>query len=244
MKRFKLTLAYDGSTYHGWQIQNHHATIQGEIEAALGRLCQESIRIYGAGRTDAKVHALAQVAHFDSAKLFTSEIWQRGLNALLPQNIVVKEVQAVSETFHARFSAHNKHYRYQVLNAAFRDPMEGTRKWHLSGSLDLRAMDSAAKKLRGQHCFTSFAASSTEVENHEIYLKTLTLNQLGDTITFRLEAARFLQYMVRNLVGFLVEIGQGKRAVGEVDGIFAAKDRCAAGLTAPAHALTLMQIDY
>lgn len=244
MALIKLTIAYDGMRYHGWQRQPLLPTVQGKIEDALKRLTQKSIAIHGAGRTDAGVHALAQVAHFTSDHPFETEEWHGGLNALLPFDIVIKRVEAVSDTFHARYSAKAKEYRYQIRNAPLRSPFDWKMSWLIKQNLDLERMSLAAKELRGVRDFTSFCAAGAEVSDHIVDLREIQIEKRQDLILITLKASRFLQYMVRNIVGFLVEVGRGKRSPHEVSEVLKAKDRSEAGLTAPPHALFLARVDY
>jgi len=240
----KLTLEYDGTYYHGWQKQPGLTTIQGTIETALSRLTQHSIQVYGAGRTDAGVHALGQVAHFSPPVPFQPEVWIRGLNAILPEDIVVRSADPVSDSFHARFSAKGKIYAYWIHNAPQRSPFHRQTAWHLPRPLDLKKMRAAAKRLLGEHDFTSFCAAAGEAENRRVDLREIRIEQSGAEIRITVQAPRFLQYMVRNLVGFLVEVGKGRRLGKEVPSILDAKDRRQAGPTAPAHGLFLIRVDY
>lgn len=244
MALIKLTLEYDGTYYHGWQKQPYLTTIQGTLEKALSRLTQNSIQVYGAGRTDAGVHALGQVAHFSPPVPFQPEVWVRGLNATLPEDIVVRSADPVSDSFHARFSAKGKTYTYFLHNAQQRSPFRRQAAWHLPRTLDLKKMRVAAKQLLGEHDFTSFCAAAGEAENRLVDLREIRIEQRGEEIRITVEAPRFLQYMVRNLVGFLVEVGKGRRLGKEVPSILAAKDRRQAGPTAPAHGLFLVRVEY
>lgn len=244
MAMIKLTLEYEGTYYHGWQKQPHLTTIQGTIEKALAHLTQNAIPIYGAGRTDAGVHALGQVAHFSPPVPFQPEVWVRGLNALLPEDIVVHSADPVPDSFHARFSAKGKTYRYFIRNASRRSPFHRQTAWHLPQPLDLKKMRSAAKWLQGEHDFTSFCAAAGEAENHRVDLREIRIEQSTEEIRITVKAPRFLQYMVRNLVGFLVEVGKGRRLGKEVPLILDAKDRRQAGPTAPAHGLFLISVEY
>ena len=244
MPRIKLTLGYDGTAYHGWQKQPHHPTVQGHLENALYRLTQQPLCVYGAGRTDAGVHALGQVAHFDTSVSRTPAEWMRALNAMLPEDIVVNAVEEVDEAFHARFSACAKTYRYQILHAKQPAPLWRHTRWFVHYDLDVTRMRDTAKALVGLHCFTSFCAVDTDAPNHWIDLQRIHIEQNGTFIDITLNAPRFLRYMVRNIVGFLVEVGRGKRCPDEIPDLLAAKDRRAAGPTAPPQGLILVKIDY
>lgn len=244
MPRIKLTLAYDGSAYHGWQKQVHQPSIQGTLEVAVEKLSQQPTRVHGAGRTDAGVHALAQVAHFDSAADFSENEWVRALNAVLPEDIVANHARIVDDDFHARFSAKGKTYCYQILNAQYPSPLLRHSRWHIHSPLDVGEMRIAAKALFGPHCFTSFCATETEVTDHNIDLKEIRIQENGEQIKITFSAKRFLRYMVRNIVGFLVEVGRGKRSADEIPEILAALDRKTAGPTAPPQGLILVNVDY
>jgi tRNA pseudouridine38-40 synthase len=244
MAIIKLILEYDGTYYHGWQKQPYLTTVQGTVEKALFRLTQNQIGIYGAGRTDAGVHALGQVAHFSPPVPFEREAWIRGLNALLPQDIVVHVAEAVSDSFHARFSAKGKTYTYFIHNAQRRSPFQRQTAWHLNYPLDLKKMRSAAKRLLGEHDFTSFCAAASEGESRRVDVREIRIEKKGEEIEVTIKAPRFLQYMVRNIVGFLVEVGKGRRLAAEVPLILKEKDRRKAGPTAPAHGLFLVNVEY
>ncbi len=244
MSRIKLTLAYDGSAYHGWQRQTKLPSIQGHVEAALARLCQQPTRVHGAGRTDAGVHALGQVAHFESDRPTPTADWVRGLNALLPKDIAVTCAEGVAADFHARHSAKEKHYRYFIHKNQLRSPFRYRNSWHFPQSLDLQHMAIAAKALSGEHCFTSFCAAGSDAQDHCIDLNEIEIREEGEDIVLTFIARRFLHHMVRNIVGVLVEVGQGKRSAQEIPEILAAEDRRAAGPTAPPQGLFLLKVLY
>jgi len=244
LTRVKLNLAYDGSAYHGWQKQTQQNSIQGELETALQQLTQKLVRVTGAGRTDAGVHALGQSAHFDTDMSLSPSRWVRALNALLPADISVNTAELVEGDFHARFSAIGKTYRYQILNAKEHDPLSRHQRLHIHDDLDLKKMRMAAKTLSGLHCFTSFCAAGSVVPDHNIDLNQINIQKTGDEINITLSARRFLKYMVRNIVGFLIEVGRKKRRADEIPDILNALDRKTAGPTAPAHGLILLEVRY
>ncbi len=240
----KLTLEYDGTHYHGWQIQPRLNTIQGTIEKALQQLTGKSIRITGAGRTDAGVHAFGQVAHFAPPVPFDLSTWARGLNALLPDDIAVQSAEEVPPSFHARFSAKKKTYTYFIYNDPKRSPLHRRSAWHVYQSLDLSKMKKASRLLIGRHDFTSLCAAGSEGEDRVIELQKIDIKKVGNQIRLTFQAPRFLQYMVRNLVGLLVEVGRGRRAVAEISTILEGRDRRRAGPTAPPQGLFLVRIEY
>ncbi len=244
MATYKLTIEYDGTAYAGWQRQAKHLTVQGAIEAALKRITQTRITVIGAGRTDAGAHALGQVAGFRSDKPLTPEEWVRALNGVLPPDICVRSVEPAPDDFHARYGARGKLYEYRILNRPVRSPMDRHRLWHLKGPLRIDAVRKAASFLLGRHDFASFQGSPTDTKNTVCELRRLEIRTEGDLIRIKAEADRFLKQMVRAIVGTLVEVGQGKRAPESVKDILAAKDRRKAGMTAPAHGLYLLRVDY
>jgi len=240
----KLILEYDGSGYHGWQRQPDRPTIQATLEATIGRLTGIPTTVYGAGRTDAGVHALGQVAHFVSDADFTPAVWMRGINALLPGDIAVRNAARVQETFHARHSARGKIYRYAIYNHPCRAPLSRRYAWHVFQPLDLGAMRKAARAMTGLHDFQSFCAADHEGDNFAVDLKSVVVTKDDAQVCLTFRADRFLKYMVRNLAGFLVEAGRGRRAPDEVAAVLAAHDRRRAGPTAPPHGLTLVRVFY
>jgi tRNA pseudouridine38-40 synthase len=240
----KLTLEYDGTNYHGWQRQPGLPTVEVALEAALLQLTQQPITVFGAGRTDAGVHARGQVAHLVVEKEVNPAVWLRGLNALLAHDIAVRQVEEVAPTFHSRYSAKEKIYEYLIHHAPHRSPLQRKRAWHLWYPLNLRAMRVAASAMIGLHDFQAFCAADYEGDNYRVDLREIMLAKRGDLIRIRFRADRFLKYMVRNLTGFLLEVGRGRRAPGEVASIIASRDRRQAGPTAPPQGLTLMEVVY
>lgn len=244
MATFKLILEYDGTAYAGWQRQPNQPTIQEAVEAAVRSVSQTAIPVIAAGRTDAGVHALGQVASFITEKPLSSSEWLRALNATLPEDISARSVERVADDFHARYSAVRKLYAYRILHRPERSALERTRAWHLYGKLHLNAMREAAKHLVGKYDFSSFQGHPTDVENPICDLKRLEIIRDQDIVRIELEADRFLKQMVRAMVGTLVEVGQEKRKPEEMKKILDAKDRRAAGYTAPAHGLYLVKVEY
>lgn len=246
MVRLKLTLAYDGGNFKGWQLQREDSTIQGTLEAAVARILGHTARVQGAGRTDTGVHALGQVAHLDIPEHKLSVPWQRALNCPLPESISVLAVEQVPREFHARFGARSKTYAYTLWTTrAFVFPQRRRYVWDC-GPLDLPAMDAAAPHFLGRHDFKSFMNAGTPVKST---VRTVTRLErcaglCGHEVVWRVEADGFLKQMVRNMVGLLVEVGRGKAAPESVRTILEAGDRTRAAATAPARGLCLERVEY
>jgi tRNA pseudouridine38-40 synthase len=241
---FKLTLEYDGSRYHGWQIQPNLPTIQGALEAAVRRITQQPIKVIGAGRTDAGVHALGQVAGFTTSASLSSGEWLRALNGLLPRDIAVLAVEPADAGFHPRFSATSKLYRYRLLTRSSRPALDQTRVWHIPHPIDIDAMTTAAVCLTGTLDFSSFQGSPTDATNPVCMVHRVALIRSADEVFIEIEANRFLKQMVRNIVGTLIEIGRGRLPADAMKAILDFKDRRKAGPTAPAYGLYLVRVDY
>lgn len=244
MRNIKIVLEYDGTAYHGWQIQREQPTIQQVVEEALSTILKTPIRVTASGRTDAGVHALAQVAHFRTGSAIALPALWRGTNSLLPPDIVIKEMVEVPADFHARFSARGKIYKYQLLTTPVRSPLFHRYAWHLSVPLDLSAMEKAAHLLEGTRDFASFCSASGTVQNTVRTLRRIWFTSEPPLLTIFFEADAFLRYMVRNLVGILVEVGMGKREIGEVQQILEGRDRRLAGRAAPPQGLFLVKVFY
>lgn len=244
MATLKVTLEYDGTGYAGWQRQPDRPTVQAALEDALRQITQETVPVIGAGRTDAGVHALGQVASFRTARAMPLPDWLRALNGVLPADISVRAVEAVPDDFHARYSAKDKRYDYRILHRPARSALLAHRAWHLYGALDLAAMREAAATLRGQHDFSSFQGHPTDTQNPVCNLMRLDLVEEGDLLRLEAVADRFLKQMVRAIVGTLVEVGQGKRPAQAMKTVLEARDRRAAGYTAPACGLYLVSVRY
>jgi len=244
MRTLKLVIEYDGSDYHGWQVQAQAVTVQGVIEAALKKLLREPVRLNGAGRTDAQVHALGQVASLRCLSDMPTTTLQRALNALLPRDIAVHEVHDVPADFHARFSALGKVYAYRILNRPVRAALQLRYVWHLPQALDVPSMALAATCLQGTHDFASFQAAGSKVKTTERTLMELRVTYEEDEIVITCMANGFLRHMVRNIVGTLVEVGRGARQPADLKRILDGRDRRLAGATAPPQGLYLMQVLY
>ena len=244
MPTVRLILEYDGSRYAGWQRQPDQPTIQEAVETAVFQLTQESVVVIGAGRTDSGVHALGQVASFRIERQWTPREWLRGLNARLPSDISVRSAALMPDDFHARYAARGKLYEYRILNRGERPALDRAYLWHVHKPLDQAAMAQAATVLIGSHNFSSFEGSLTDNEDPVCHLRQLSIVREGDLIKIHAYADRFLKHMVRAIVGTLVEVGHAKRTPQSLSTILAAKDRTAAGRTAPAHGLFLIRVDY
>lgn len=244
MPTVRLTLEYDGSRYAGWQRQPDQPTIQEAVETALFQLTQETVPVIGAGRTDSGVHALGQVASFRIERQWTAREWLRGFNARLPEDIAVRSAALAPDDFHARYAARGKLYEYRILNRGERPALDRAYCWHVHKPLDHAVMEQAATYLVGSHDFSSFEGTLTDNEDPICDLQQLSLSREGDLVRIRAYADRFLKHMVRAIVGTLVEVGHAKRAPEALRTILAAKDRTAAGRTAPPHGLFLVRVDY
>ncbi|PSK13525.1 tRNA pseudouridine(38-40) synthase TruA [Brevibacillus sp. NRRL NRS-603] len=244
MKRLRCVLAYDGTDFSGFQVQPDQVTIQGEIEAALNRVTGEDIQVFGSGRTDAGVHARGQVIHFDTSSNIPMDKWRFVLNNQLPDSIVIRTVEEVDASFHARFDVQVKEYRYCIDNNPVADVFRHRYADHVRFPLDVDAMQQAAHYLVGEHDFTSFCSAKTFVEDKVRTVYGLTVEKIGDEVWVTCRGNGFLYNMVRIIVGTLVEVGQGKRNPAELKEILAACDREKAGKTAPAKGLTMWEVLY
>jgi tRNA pseudouridine38-40 synthase len=244
MTTFKLVLEYDGTHYAGWQRQLNQPTIQATVEDALAAIAQARLTIVGAGRTDAGVHALGQVASFRTDRGLSEREWLRALNAHLPADISARSVEIVPDDFHARYSAGGKLYEYHLMNRSERAPLLRERAWMLYRPLDVAAMTEAAACFVGSHDFSSFETAPTNNQNPHCRVQQVDLRRQGELIILSFYADRFLKQMVRSMVGTLVEVGRGKRTAADMPKVLAARARAAAGRTAPAHGLYLVRVDY
>ncbi|MDK2882562.1 MAG: tRNA pseudouridine38-40 synthase [Bacillota bacterium] len=244
LRNIKLTLAYDGTDFAGFQVQPKARTVQGELSAALGRILGEEVKVIGAGRTDAGVHARAQVVNFHTAARIPLERLPAALNSCLPRDVTVWQAEEVPAEFHARYSAKTKVYRYLMEVAPYPSPFLRRFSWHLPFPLDVAAMRAAAEELTGEHDFTSFCAAGGAAKSHVRTLRRLAVAEEGGLIAVEAAADGFLYKMVRNLVGTLVEVGRGVLKPEDMGRILAARDRKAAGPTAPPQGLILWHIDY
>jgi tRNA pseudouridine38-40 synthase len=245
MRTFKLTLAYDGSNYSGWQIQPQRVTLQQTLESALRRITGQEVRVTASGRTDAGVHALGQVVSFRSATHLPPDVFRKALNAELPHDMAARSVELADDDFHATGCAKRKRYRYLLDDGAIRDVFQRRYVWHLGQQrLDEQAMQRAAQALRGTHDFRSFETHGSERETSVRTIFDISVSRAGDRIALEVEADGFLYNMVRTIVGTLVEVGRGRRGEDWVEQVLAARDRKAAGQTAPPQGLVLVQVEY
>jgi tRNA pseudouridine38-40 synthase len=251
MRNIKITIAYDGSSFHGWQFQPGLPTIQGALNEAASEITQEKIVIHGASRTDAGVHALGQVAHFRTHSGLDAREFQRGLNALLPAAIRIVAVEEVGPDFHARWLSRAKTYRYRIFRGAVLSPFDYRRALHVPWALDEVAMAAAARQFEGAHDFTTFAASSgaeEEDDNREmqrvLYSSALLRESASDEVAYVVRGKSFLRYMVRKIVGTLLEVGKGRLTAGQVAELIQARDRSRSGPTVPPDGLYLVSIEY
>ncbi len=245
MKNFKLIIEYDGSCFHGWQRQKNMPTVQEEIEKAIFTMTLQKIILSGSGRTDAGVHAMAQVANFCCYTDLTPEIFLRGLNSLLPSGITIHDCISVDEDFHARYDAVSKIYHYHIINSRWPSAVFRNHCWFVKKELDIDKMNIAAKYLIGSHDFKSFEGSGSPRKTTVRRVITARfVKDKTDLYVFKIEADGFLRYMVRNIVGTLIDTGSGKTSINQFQKILSAKNRNNAGITAPPQGLFLMSVKY
>ena len=244
MKRIKLTIAYDGTNYCGWQIQPNGVTIEEVINKTLQKLTGEPILVIGASRTDSGVHAMGNVAVFDTETSIPPERIAMALNQRLPEDIVIVKSEEVALDFHPRYCDCSKTYEYHIINTRIPVPTKRLTNYFVSYNLNLDHMREAASYLVGEHDFVSFCNVRTDVENTVRTITALDVIENGNEITIRITGNGFLYNMVRIIVGTLIRVGRGFYTPEKVKEILEAKDRKAAGVTAPAHGLMLMNIEY
>jgi tRNA pseudouridine38-40 synthase len=244
MPTIKLVLEYDGTCYAGWQRQANQPTIQEAIERAIHQVSQATVSLVGAGRTDSGVHALGQVASFRTDRNWSALAWMRALNAVLPKDIAVRSSSLMDDRFHAQHDARGKLYTYRILHRPARPTVDRAFVWHIYRPLNETAMQQASALLIGSQDFSSFEGTLTDNINPICHLQRLAVIRHGDQIHIEAYADRFLKHMVRAIVGTVVEVGLGKRNPDCLQGVLRARDRSAAGQTAPPHGLCLMRVDY
>ena len=252
MTSFRITVAYDGTDYVGWQRQANGISIQALIEDALRALDGRDVTVIGAGRTDAGVHALGQVAAFTIARDFAAEALVRALNGHLPAAVRVLAAEAVPQAFHPQFAARVKTYKYRLWNGDVMSPFERAYAWHVPGMLDVDAMRHAARLVEGRHDFAAFqAAGSSVATTHREIASSLILrpepaasSNQEPLLVYEVTGSGFLRHMVRIIVGSLVEIGRGRKPIEWMASAIASCDRASAGPTAPPHGLFLVRVEY
>ncbi len=245
MTRYKLTLEYDGTPFVGWQRQDNGLSVQEVLETAIKKLCGQELRTYCAGRTDAGVHALGQVAHCDLPKDYPPHQIQNALNYhMRPQLVAVTHAEVVEDDFHARFSAIERSYLYRIIIRSAPLVLERNHAWRIKHPLDTQAMHNAAQILIGKHDFTTFRAQSCQASSPIRTLDQLDISQTGNQIEFRVRARSFLHHQVRNIVGSLKLVGEGKWTKQDLQNALEAHDRSAGGPTAPAQGLYLTSVRY
>ena len=269
-RNIKLTVEYDGCNFHGWQIQKLHSldnihslakcrliqdennnhemrTVQSELKKSLEKICKEEIVIFGSGRTDSGVHALGQVAHFQTNTNKSCEILKRALNANLPDDVSIVKVEEVPLKFHAQFSVKSKTYRYLILNRDSRSPMENNRAFFFPHKINLKLMKEESKALIGRHDFKAFQSSDIHGDKDKSTVRTITklnINKKGNIITIDISSNGFLYKMVRNIVGTLLSVSSGQMPKGSTKKILQSKDRTTAPGPAKAQGLYLLEVNY
>jgi tRNA pseudouridine38-40 synthase len=245
MPRYKLTIEYDGTPFVGWQAQDNGASVQAALIAAIAAFAGERAAVQGAGRTDAGVHALGQVAHVDLSKDWDTDTVRDAMNFhLRPQPVAVLFAERVADDFDARFSATKRHYLYRIANRRADLALEQNRAWRVPRPLDVPAMGAAAQLLIGKHDFTTFRAAECQAKSPVKTLDRLDAARDGDAVNVTASARSFLQHQVRSMVGSLVHVGEGKWNLDELAAALAARDRSRCGQVAPPHGLYLVRVDY
>ena len=245
MKRVKCIIAYDGTNFQGYQSQPNKRTVQGEIEKVLKKLHKgRDISIHASGRTDARVHAMGQVIHFDSDIPMAGERWVYALNSLLPGDISVREARYVDADFHARFSCIGKEYRYRIDRRKIKNPFLRNYAYHYTYPLNMDELRRAMSFFIGTHDFTSFCSAKTEVVDKVRTVTLFDVEERDKELIFRIAGNGFLYNMVRIIIGTVLEAGAGKRTADEIPEILKAKDRTRAGKTVPGHGLYLWEVYY
>ena len=243
-KRVRITVAYDGTNYHGWQLQENGITIEEELNRCLTELLGERIQVIGASRTDSGVHAMGNIAVFDTENRMSAGKIAYALNQRLPEDIRVQKSEEVPPDWHPRHCESIKTYEYRIYRAEFPMPVKRLYSYFVYHTLDVVRMQEAAAYLEGEHDFRSFCQTGAQVESTVRVLYGVQVEEQGADLVFRIRGNGFLYNMVRIIVGTLIEVGQGKREPESVRDVLEAKDRCAAGPTAPAHGLTLMKYEF
>ncbi len=245
MQRYKLTIAYDGTNYCGWQRQLDHVSVQEVLERAFKLFCGEDVTIIAAGRTDAGVHASGQVTHVDLSKAWRDDVVRDAVNQyLVNERVAILKAEKVDEVFHARFSATSRHYVYKMLNRRAPPVFERGLVWHLKRKVNVAAMDAAAKFLVGRHDFSTFRDAECQAESPIRNLDRFDVIADGEMVYFHLSARAFLHRQVRSMVGSLEHVGSGKWTAADLVKALEAKDRAACGAVAPSDGLYLDRVEY
>ena len=241
--RYFITFSYDGTSYHGWQIQPHSISVQEELQKAISTLLRQTIEVVGAGRTDTGVHARKMIAHFDFETEVDCTQLVYKLNKILPRDIAVQKVEKVADDMHARFSATSRTYHYFVHMA--KDPFLRAYSWQVYGEPDFELMNEAAKVLMEYRDFTSFSKVNTDTKTNDCTITEAHWDRVGEyQWRFTITANRFLRNMVRAIVGTLLEVGRGRMTIDQLRHVIEAKDRCRAGDSVPGNALFLVEVKY
>lgn len=245
MPRYKLTIEYDGTPFVGWQVQDNGPSVAGAIEEAVEKFTGEHADVMGAGRTDAGVHAFAQVAHIDLAKEWETDTVRDALNAQLrPNPVAILKAERVADDFHARFSATARHYLYRIVNRRADLALENVRVWKIARPLDVDAMHQAARLLVGHHDFTTFRSTECQAKSPVKTLDELNVTRAGEEIRIEVSARSFLHNQVRSMAGSLAQVGEGRWNAEDLEKALKAKNRAACGPVAPAAGLYLVRVDY
>jgi tRNA pseudouridine38-40 synthase len=245
MPRYKLVIEYDGSPFVGWQVQHNGVSVQGVLEAAVTAFCGDTAHVQGAGRTDAGVHALGQVAHVDLARDWDPDTVRDAINAhLRPHPVAVLTSERAADDFDARFSARQRHYLYRIVNRRPDLALDAGRAWRVPRLLDEAAMHDAAQVLVGKHDFTTFRAAECQAKSPVKTLNRLDVVRAGDEVRIYALARSFLHHQVRSMVGSLVQVGDGRWSADDLARALAARDRKACGPVAPPDGLYLVKVDY
>ncbi len=245
MPRYKLIIEYDGTPFAGWQIQDGQPSVQARVGEAVKGFTGEDVAVKGAGRTDAGVHALGQVAHVDLTRDWPANVVREALNAhLRPDPVAVLAAAVVPDSFDARFSAIGRHYLYRILNRRSPPALDSHRVWHVTKPLDVAAMHEAAQALVGRHDFTTFRSAQCQAKSPDRTLDRLDVSKVGEEIHINASARSFLHNQVRSMVGSLKHVGEGRWQVREMARALAQRDRAACGVVAPPQGLYLARVDY
>lgn len=242
--RVALGVEYDGTAFHGWQYQGDVRSVQESLQIALSKVANHEVTVHCAGRTDTGVHATGQVVHFETPAVRSERSWILGCNVNLPHDISIGWAREVPDSFHARFSAVGRHYRYLILNRAYRSALWRDRAVWVHHSLDAEAMHEAAQRLIGTHDFSSYRALGCQAKHPVRTIHSLQVSRQGEMVTIDIHANAFLHHMVRNIAGVLIAIGKGEQSVSWAEEVLALRDRTLGGVTAPPQGLCLTKVDY